>query len=173
MLFKHIEKDGDDLKLLNDSIYSGKNAFILVYMDGCGPCGETLPKWKNIETVLNSRYKNNDSILVASVNKDLLSSIPYIGSIEGFPTMKFVSDKGTTLEVYENTPYGKGERSTSSFVNWIESKMDNYYSELPKQTKPSKKRKQGKTNKKSNARTNKKTNKQTNKRRKSKSNTRK
>ena len=141
-------KDGDDLKLLNDSIYAGKNAFILVYMDGCGPCAETLPKWKKIETLLNVRYKNIDNIIVASVNKDLLNLIPYIGSIEGFPTMKYVSEKGTKLEVFENTPYGKGERSTSSFVNWIESKIDNYYSELPKQyIKRGKTR--GKTNKKS------------------------
>lgn len=138
MIFKHIKTNSDpkDLEEVNNGVYKGKNAFILVFMEGCGPCNETLPEWKRIETILGKKYQNNDSFIVAAINKDFLSSIPYIGAIEGFPTMKYVSKKGHDIETFESTKFGKGERKTSSFVSWIESKMNNIVSNHP--TSPNK-----------------------------------
>jgi thiol-disulfide isomerase/thioredoxin len=125
-----------ELQEVNNAVYKGKNAFILVFMEGCGPCNETLPEWTRIQTVLGKKYLNDDSVIVAAINKDFLSSIPYIGSIEGFPTMKHVSKKGKHLETFEGSRFGKGSRNTSSFVSWIESKMDKMISNHP--VKPSK-----------------------------------
>jgi hypothetical protein len=46
-----------------------------------------------------------------------------IGSIEGFPTMKYIANKGSTVEAYEDSGIKNKDRSVDSFINWIESKI--------------------------------------------------
>jgi hypothetical protein len=136
MKFKHIVKEGEDLNTLNKHISDGKNAFILVYSDDCGYCVEVLPKWKKIEQVLSTQYKNIDSIIVACVNIKLLSHIPYFGDFKGVPSMKYVYDYGKKTETYEESDVQDKNRETSSFVNWIEIKLDNHHSHIDKNKKP-------------------------------------
>ncbi len=140
MKFKHIDKEGEDLKTLNKHISDGKNAFILVYSDGCGYCVEVLPKWKKIEQLLSTQYKNIDSIIVASVNVELTKHIPYFGDVKGVPSMKYVSDYGKKTETYEDSAVENKNRETSSFINWIEIKLDNHHSHIDKKNNSKKPR---------------------------------
>jgi thiol-disulfide isomerase/thioredoxin len=97
---------------------NGYDVFILVYMVGCGPCNATRPEWAKIESALKTQYKNNKKLVVIDVNKDFLSDIKNIGPINGFPTMKYISNHGKTIEDYEK------DRSVDSFISWIESKIN-------------------------------------------------
>lgn len=137
MIFKHINNYGPDLDEYNNYVNNNKHAFVLIFMDGCGPCGETIPKWNNIETLIGEKYKhpNYDNVMVASINKDLLDKVSNIGSIEGFPTMKYISKNGAIIEPYEESPIVTKDRSTSSFIEWIENKLGNHYSEIPQKSR--------------------------------------
>ena len=37
-----------DVSSVNDYLSSDNPSFVLLYMDGCGPCSETHPKWKKM-----------------------------------------------------------------------------------------------------------------------------
>ena len=117
MIFIHTK----DVNKVDPYIDEGKCVFILIYMEFCGPCMATKPEWLKIESELDNKYKNNDSIVVADINKDYLSSLKYVGDIDGFPTMKYICKKNGSLvvESYEK------DRSTQSFIDWIESKINN------------------------------------------------
>ena len=115
------EKDASNVDKM---IKQGKDVFILIYMEGCGPCNATRPEWSKIESALKDQYKNNDSLVVVDINKDFVSNINHIGNIDGFPTMKYFGNYGKTIETYENSSVKKKNRSVSSFINWIESKIN-------------------------------------------------
>jgi hypothetical protein len=157
MIFKHINDYGDDLDQYNNYVNNGKKAFVLIFMDGCGPCGETLPKWKNIEIELQDKinHPNYDDVIVASINKDLLDKVDHIGNIEGFPTIKYIGKNGGIIEPYEDSKIVTKDRSTSSFIEWIENKLGNHYSETPTSRRTGRGTYKGK-NKKSNTQTRKK-----------------
>jgi len=118
----HIDSKKDVGKV-DKFVNQGKDVFILVYMKGCGPCNATRPEWEQLETVLKDQYAKNDKLVIIDVNKDYLSSIKHIGHVDGFPTIKYIGNRGTIVE-----PYEKGERSVSSFITWIESKINNVIS---------------------------------------------
>jgi thiol-disulfide isomerase/thioredoxin len=118
----HIDSKKDVGKV-DKLVNQGKDVFILVYMKGCGPCNATRPEWEQLETVLKDQYAKNDKLVIIDVNKDYLSSIKHIGKVDGFPTIKYIGKRGTIVE-----PYEKGERSVSSFITWIESKINNVIS---------------------------------------------
>jgi thiol-disulfide isomerase/thioredoxin len=125
------KNDIDKLKKINELIENGSNVFILVYMEGCGPCNATRPEWNNLESVLKHQYKNNNNLVIVDVNKDFSSDIKHIGNIDGFPTMKYISKQGAEVETYENSSVNKKDRSTNSFINWIESKINTVVSTTP------------------------------------------
>jgi thiol-disulfide isomerase/thioredoxin len=126
MLFLHInsEKDVKKLETLDNFIKNNSHVFILVYMEGCGPCNATRPEWEKLESVLKEQYDKKDDLVVVDLNKDLLSEIinKKIGGIDGFPTMKYLKDG--KIETYEDSSISKKDRSTDSFINWIESKIN-------------------------------------------------
>lgn len=112
-------------------ISQGKDVFILVYMVGCGPCNATRPEWTKIEGALKNQYANNDRFVIIDVNKDLLDGIKKIGSVDGFPTIKYIGNYGKIIEPYEESSVKKKDRSVNSFVNWIESKINKSVSTAP------------------------------------------
>jgi thiol-disulfide isomerase/thioredoxin len=130
MLVLHINSDEDASKI-DEIIKQGNDVFILVYMEGCGPCNATRPEWKKIETALKDQYAKNDKLIVIDVNKDFLSNIKNIGEVDGFPTMKYIGDHGKTIESYENSSVKKKNRSVTSFINWIEIKINKVVSTSP------------------------------------------
>jgi thiol-disulfide isomerase/thioredoxin len=126
----HINSEKDAGKI-DQFIKKGSDVFILVYMEGCGPCNATRPQWADIETALKDQYANNDKLVIIDVNKDFVSNIKHIGKIDGYPTIKYIGDHGKIVESYENSSISKKDRSVSSFIVWIESKINNVISTTP------------------------------------------
>ena len=122
MIIKHIT-DESSASLVDDYIKKGNHVFILVYMVGCGPCNATRPEWAKLESALKDQYSNKDDVAVIDVNQKLLPKIKSIGSVEGFPTMKYI--KNSKIEDYEKSGIKNTDRSVDSFINWIESKITN------------------------------------------------
>ena len=130
MLILHINSEKDASKI-DEMIKEGKDVFIIVYMEGCGPCNATRPEWGKLESALKEQYSTNDKLVVIDVNKDFISNIKHIGSIDGFPTMKYIGTYGKTIEPYEESSIKKNDRSINSFINWIESKINKVISTTP------------------------------------------
>ena len=126
----HIQSEKDAGKI-DKMIKQDKDVFILIYMEGCGPCNATRPEWAKIESALKDQYTHKDNLVVIDVDKDFISSVKLIGNIDGFPTMKYISNNGNSIETYENSSIKKKDRSVSSFINWIESKINKMVSTTP------------------------------------------
>jgi thiol-disulfide isomerase/thioredoxin len=154
ILHINTEKDVDKIDKM---IKQGKDVFILVYMEGCGPCNATRPEWEKMKEALKDQYAHNNNLVVVDVNKDYLSHIKHIGNIDGFPTIKYISNNGKKIETYEDSSIKKKDRSNDSFINWIETNINHTISMNPtssakhlynriktrKQIKPSSKTKYG------------------------------
>ena len=109
----HIETD-KNANLVDKHILKGDNVFVLVYMVGCGPCNATRPEWAKLKSALETQYSHNDQLVVIDINKDYLSDIKHIGPIEGFPTMKYISNFGKNIETYENSSIKKINKTLST-----------------------------------------------------------
>jgi thiol-disulfide isomerase/thioredoxin len=103
-----------DVDEINKSVEDGKNVFILVYMDGCGPCMATKPEWHKM-----SRELSESDIVIADVNKNFMGDLKYIGDIDGFPTIKHIGKKGKYIKAYEDSNVKTKDRSAESFKEWI------------------------------------------------------
>jgi hypothetical protein len=120
-----LHKNGSKKNIVDEMIRGKKHVFILIYMEGCGPCNATRPEWSKMAHTLQKQYSKNKDIAIIDINKDLLSSVKGIGSINGFPTMKYITNKGHTVENYEDSSIKNKDRSLDSFINWVESKILN------------------------------------------------
>ena len=127
MKILHIDPTTKNTKLFNEYVEQGKHIFVIFYLEGCGPCNATRPEWKKIENVLKEKYGKNNYLVIADVDQELLKEIKYLTTQpKGFPTLRYISDKGKTSEDYEDCPNLKDDekdRKVDSFVKWIDSKM--------------------------------------------------
>jgi hypothetical protein len=126
----HINSE-KDVGQIDKMIKQGKHVFILVYMEGCGPCNATRPEWAKMNAALKDQYARNNNLVVIDVNKDYLSGIKHIGNIDGFPTIKYISKNGKKIESYEDSSVKKKDRSSDSFINWIETNINHTISMNP------------------------------------------
>lgn len=109
----------DYASAINKFLKSGKNAFVLIYMDGCGPCMSTHPEWKKLET----KFANQDDIGVFDIEMSNLANIDHEGlkrNIAGYPTMRHVH--GNTTSEYEKCENISHDRTHESFLDWINKK---------------------------------------------------
>ena len=107
----------DNASAINKFLKSGKNVFVLIYMDGCGPCMSTHPEWKKLE----SKFGNQDDIGVFDIEASNLGELNHEGlkrNIAGYPTMRHVC--GNKTEDYEKCENISHDRTTESFVDWID-----------------------------------------------------
>ena len=108
---------------LNELIATpNSKVFILFYMEGCGPCNSTRPEWGKLKNVFKN-LKNNTQIGIVDIDQILSSKIKHVSSPSGFPTMKYITNKGKTAENYEDSNVEKKDRSIDSFAQWIKSKI--------------------------------------------------
>lgn len=122
MVFLKInDMDDDKIKKLKKYYSSKANIFMLVYMNGCGPCNATKPEWSKLENVLH-KHKNNEQLVIVDVDKDFLPKIQLDNFDEpmGFPTIVHIHQK--KQEPYEDAPGFEKDRTVDSFVQWIQSK---------------------------------------------------
>lgn len=124
MIFNTFDKSNNNIEIINKYIEEGKDVYILIFMHGCGPCNATRPEWDKIKDLLELKYKNNNNIVIVDVNNNYLKDLKYIREVDGFPTLKYISDKGNKVENYEDADIKPKDRSAESFINWIESKID-------------------------------------------------
>jgi hypothetical protein len=137
MIFLHINSKSNNAQLFNKYVEEGKQIFILFYMEGCGPCNMTRPEWKKIENVMGNI--KNKNVVIVDVDQEILEEIKYLQSNPaGYPTMRYISNKGKTSEDYN------GERNIDAFVSWIKSKIANPKLKFRKMKKS---RRKGKTKK--------------------------
>jgi len=105
-------EDKEKINKLNEYIKKDENIFVFFYLDGCVPCKETKPAWKNISNKLNKK-----NAVIAEVNQNAFKYIEGAGSeCSGFPCIRYI--KKNIIEDYD------GERTTNAFVNWINTKID-------------------------------------------------
>lgn len=106
----------------NDDIGSGKHIFLFLFMDGCGPCNETKPQWKKIQKMIKNSHGNREDVVVAAINQKLFTNLKKSGTEPmGYPCLRYI--KGPNVQEYEDCEINNKDRSTDSFINWIESKV--------------------------------------------------
>jgi hypothetical protein len=112
---------------LNKHIDNGSDVFMLIYMEGCGPCNATRPEWAALEKTLGYQYSKNHKLVVADINKDVVHLIHKIPQPNSFPTIIYISQNGNKIEKFEESSINDKSRNTDCFMNWIEgnvSKME-------------------------------------------------
>jgi thiol-disulfide isomerase/thioredoxin len=128
----HINSEEDSKSVDNIIEDKDNHVFVLIYMEGCGPCNATRPEWEKLETALSRQYAKKDKLYVLDINKDFLSNIKKIGNIDGFPTMKYFNEGN--VETYEESNIRKKDRTVDSFMEWIESKVSGIKAVVPEST---------------------------------------
>lgn len=96
---------------LNGLLKDGsKHVFLLIFMDGCGPCNETRPEWKKIST-----KNKGENVVIADVNSAVLNKTPisHVGNVSAFPTIKSIKN-GKVQD------YNGSDRTHNSFEKWIQ-----------------------------------------------------
>lgn len=104
---------------------SNKDAkiFILIYMEGCGPCNETRPEWSKLKNVLSNNFLNKENIVILSIDKDLFGKLKHASKEPmSFPTIRFMTNAGEKMETYEDSEVSNKDRKIDSFVEWIKLK---------------------------------------------------
>lgn len=132
MVYIHVENDPSTMDVdgavsqLNKLMQTkGSKTFMLVFMEGCGPCNATRPEWKKLQNVLSTDFLNRKDVVIASVDHNLADNIPLLDpKPASFPTMRFISDSGKISENYEDCDIEDKDREIDSFVRWIERKLN-------------------------------------------------
>ena len=134
------DNDKTNIDTLNKIIQNNPNnkAFILYYMEGCGPCNSTRPEWEKLKNVLKN-YEDNDNIAIVDIDQVLSNKINNSKQEpNSFPTMRFITNKGKKVENYEDSNIKNKNRTVDSFVEWIKLKTKNNQSGGKKMTTRSK-----------------------------------
>ena len=99
--------------------------FILIYMEGCDPCSATRPEWEKLNNVLSKDFLKRDNIIIASIDHQLAHELKNLTSpASRFPTMRFITDRGKTVENYEDSGIEIKDRTIDSFIEWIKFKTN-------------------------------------------------
>lgn len=104
---------------------SNKDAkiFMLIYMEGCGPCNETRPEWSKLKNVLSNNFLNKENIVIVSIDKDLFGKLKHANKEPmSFPTIRFITNAGENIQTYEDSEVSNKDRKIDSFVEWIKLK---------------------------------------------------
>ena len=127
MEFLHINSSNNNVGQFDKMVNDGKHVFVLIYMEGCGPCNATRPEWTKIKNILGQPQQKikYPGVVVVDVDQIVCNNIKHISSLSGFPTMRYISDRGNVVENYEN------DRSIDSFIKWIDSKHGNFVDNTP------------------------------------------
>ena len=106
-----------------DTLKNAPIAFILVYMEGCGPCGDVRPKWGQLcndpflLNTLDPRVVMADIDHTVLANKDFLKDPP-----SAFPNIRFITSTSSdpSKQMYEEY---NGPRTSEDIKNWIKTSL--------------------------------------------------
>jgi len=111
------DKNRENIQQCNNHVKNGKHLFLFLYLKGCGPCKYTKTQWDMIDKNVNPNYLQNNDIMVSQVNQELYKDLKDIGDEpSGYPTIRHIHNNN--VSEYE------GDRSTQSFADWIEQKLN-------------------------------------------------
>jgi hypothetical protein len=122
---KNHKSNGKDLVKKLDEQLGNKNnkCFVIFYMEGCGPCNATRPEWNKMRHILNKSFLLRNDIIIASIDHKLAEGMKNVTSKpSGFPTMRFITDSGKTVENYEDSEISNKDRTIDSFIEWVKLK---------------------------------------------------
>lgn len=115
--------DEPSSKIVNDIINNHPHTFILIRMNGCGPCEATVPEWKKMCKIIENKKSKNSEIALINFEKSFLSNLNDVGEVNGFPTIKYINRHKKIIEPYEDSSIKVKNRSSKSFVDWVNSKL--------------------------------------------------
>jgi len=121
----NFKSNGKDLVKELDRFLGVKDnkTFILIFMEGCGPCNATRPEWKKMKNVLNKDFLNSNDIIFASIDHNLAEGLKNLTTKpSSFPTMRFITNSGKEVENYEDSKIDNKDRTIDSFVEWVKLK---------------------------------------------------
>lgn len=104
---------------------SNKDAkiFMLIYMEGCGPCNETRPEWSKLKNILSNKFLSRQDVVMVSLDKDIFGKLNNANKEPmSFPTIRFMTDSGKKMETYEDSQISNKDRKIDSFIEWIKLK---------------------------------------------------
>lgn len=135
---RKIEKER--IEILKKGITDGKPVFLLIYMNGCGPCNEIKPEWYKFE----DKHKTDDNIVIVNIEQESVEDVSdLIGeSPLGFPCIRYISNG--KVEDYE-----KCEKLDKSNLRTLESLEEWFKIKIGKQEGGKKRRKRKFTQKRS------------------------
>jgi len=108
------------LREFKHDIESGKDIFMLIYMEGCGPCNAVRPEWNKLEHVLEKNNKKYSNIVIVDIDKNIFEKMrTRINSPVGYPTIKYISAGAKFQEDFEKSNTPNKNREIDNFVNWI------------------------------------------------------
>jgi len=112
------------ISLINNKMKkSDYKTFVLIYMEGCGPCNATRPEWKKLKNILNSDILERNNVMIVAVNKDIVDNMNHVDPPSSFPTMRYITNSGKLVENYEDCNDVKEKnRTVDSFIEWIKAK---------------------------------------------------
>ena len=100
---------------LNVAIEEGKPTYVLVYLEGCGPCNMTRPEWAKLAS------KDLGDVVIADVDSSLADKIKAMKApVLGYPTIVAFMEKGAKVENFEDVMQASPERKVENFVMWIQ-----------------------------------------------------
>ncbi len=117
----HIKNDdskSENIEKLKSHLSDGGDAFVLIYMNGCGPCEATKPEWFKLKDA-----EDIDNVVAVDIDKDIadeVSDIIKTDNIVGFPTIRHI--KNGKEEDFEKSNTKDKSRTTDAFVQWIKMK---------------------------------------------------
>lgn len=104
---------------VNAFLQSEHPAFVLFYMDGCGPCAATRPEWMRLE----DDFADDDMMGIIDIEMSKMQDLhnkKLQENVAGFPTLRYIRDGH--CEDYEACDGITKDRSYRSFVEWIKKK---------------------------------------------------
>ena len=139
----HEKSEKEKVQILKNGIKDGKHVFLLIFMDGCGPCNETKPKWFEFE----DKHSVDNDVVIVDIEQGSLGEIEnLIGeSPAGFPCMRYI--KNGKIEEYEDCANidKTNLRSAESFGEWLKEKTGKSQEGGKKRQRPYRKPTQKKT----------------------------
>lgn len=124
--YKNVKKSNSNLVNQLDFLINKPNnkVFILIYMEGCGPCMVTRPEWEKLKNVLHQNFLNRKDIIIVDIDRNVVDNVKYIKSKpNSFPTIRFITNNGNSVENYEDSDIKEeGKYTIDSFVEWIKLK---------------------------------------------------